>query len=59
MNLMHFLRMAKWARQPPSRKRLMATFAALGLVAALALIEYFVGWPEALTLDPARSRPLR
>ncbi len=49
MNIRHFMRMALWAKNPPSVKR--AKFIAAILVACLALyaVEYFVGWPDWLT----------
>ena len=51
------LRMARWARHPPSTGRVLLI---LGVVAACLLlvgIERFRGWPEALTLDGRGMRP--
>lgn len=51
MNYTWFLRMAKWARHPPSAGRVKLV---LGVVAACFLIwgiELIWGWPEALTVN--------
>ena len=55
LNPRHMLRMARWARNPPSRKRVMLVFGILAAALVLAGIERFIGWPEALTL-PDRPR---
>ena len=51
MNLRPFLRMAKWARNPPSEKRVILGLAVLGVCVALVVIERFVGWPDWLTVN--------
>lgn len=58
MNYTWFLRMAKWARNPPSPARVKLV---LGVIAACLLLfgfEHFFGWPEALTLDGPRAHRL-
>jgi hypothetical protein len=48
------LRMAQWARNPPSPGRVKLV---LGVVAAcllLVLLERLVGWPEWLTVEKLR-----
>jgi hypothetical protein len=51
MNYIWFLRMARWARRPPSAARVKLV---LGIIAACLLlvgVEHFLGWPDALTLN--------
>lgn len=51
MNYTWFLRMAKWARNPPAPGRVKLV---LGVLLACLLLfgyEYIFGWPEWLTLD--------
>lgn len=50
--MLHLLRMAKWARNPPSAARVKLVFAVVAICAALYVIERYIGWPEALTLNP-------
>ena len=47
----HWLRMAKWARRPPSASRVKLVFAVLVICLTIAFVERYIGWPEALTLD--------
>ena len=54
MNIMWLLRMARWARHPPSRARRRMILVVLGIALAIIGIEYFFGWPETLTLEPQR-----
>ncbi len=56
MNLRHFLRMARWARHPPSERRVKLVIAVLALCLLLVLIERLFGWPDWLTLENARFR---
>ncbi len=51
MNLRPFLRMAKWARRPPSWKRVRLYLVVIGLCLALFAWERLFGWPDWLTLD--------
>lgn len=46
-----FLRMAKWARHPPSAARVKLVLAVIALCLGLFAVERLFGWPEALTLD--------
>ncbi len=50
----HFLRMAKWARHPPSEKRVKLVVIIILICAALFLIERYVGWPAALKPNSLR-----
>lgn len=46
MNPRHFLRMAKWARHPPSPTRVKLVFGAIALALLIAGIEWMGWWPE-------------
>lgn len=50
------LRMARWARNPPSEKRVRLVLSVLALSLGLVAFERLVGWPEWLTPDPLRPR---
>jgi len=53
----HWLfRMAKWARHPPSPKQVKFVLIIVGICLALAAVEYFIGWPDALTVDRGAHR---
>lgn len=49
-----FLRMARWARNPPSQRRVILVLAVIALCLALFAIERWFGWPEALTAEKLR-----
>ncbi len=49
--LLHLLRMAKWARNPPSARRVKLVLAVLLAVLALFAVERLIGWPERLNLQ--------
>lgn len=51
MNYTWFLRMAKWARNPPSPKMVKLVLGVIALGLLLFAIEYFLGWPDWLTLE--------
>lgn len=59
MNTIWLLRMARWARRPPSRKQLIFIGAIFVLCFTLFTIEYFIGFPDWMTMDPKlrRMRP--
>ena len=46
MNPRWFLRMSKWARRPPSEKRIKLVASVLVLCLILLAIERYVGWPD-------------
>ncbi|PIE13783.1 MAG: hypothetical protein CSA70_03440 [Rhodobacterales bacterium] len=52
MNPLHFLRMARWARHPPSAWRVRLVLGVVAVCLLLVAIERFVGVPDWLTLDP-------
>jgi len=51
VNLRPFLRMAKWARNPPSEKRVKLVLVVIALSLLLLGYERLFGWPDWLTLD--------
>ena len=46
------VRMAKWARRPPSLKMVIMVFSIVAIGLLIAGIEHYVGWPDTLTADP-------
>lgn len=50
-NLRYFLRMARWARKPPSAGRVKLVFGVILLCVALFAVEHLIGWPAWLTPD--------
>ena len=48
--MLWILRMARWARHPPSLGRVKLVLAVVLICAALVLIETFVGWPDWATV---------
>ncbi|SFB01489.1 hypothetical protein SAMN05421688_2387 [Poseidonocella pacifica] len=52
MNPFWLLRMSKWARRPPSRRRVMLVLAIAAVGIGIALVENYLGWPDWATLEP-------
>lgn len=52
MNIRWLFRMARWAQNPPGEKRVKFVFAIIALCLVLFGVEFFWGWPEALSPDP-------
>jgi hypothetical protein len=48
------LRMARWARHPPSPRRVALVLGVAAACLLLAGIEHFWGWPQALTVNALR-----
>ncbi|GHE95433.1 hypothetical protein GCM10016455_15150 [Aliiroseovarius zhejiangensis] len=57
MNPRWFMRMAKWARHPPSAKRVKLVFAVVAICAALVIYEMLFGTPDWMQMEPLRLRP--
>ncbi len=53
-----FVRMARWASNPPSAGRVKFVLAVLGMCAVLYGIELIWGWPEALSPERFRRGPV-
>lgn len=51
-----FLRMSKWARNPPSAKRVKLVFGIVAVCLLIALIEWLGLWPDWATTQKARFR---
>ena len=45
------LRMARWARNPPSMGRVKLVLGVVAWCIGLVVMERFVGWPDWLTLN--------
>lgn len=54
MNPIWFVRMARWARNPPSGARVRLVLGVIALCLILVALERFIGWPDALTVDRLR-----
>lgn len=52
----HFLRMARWARNPPSTRMVVLVFAILAAGLIIAGVERYIGWPDVLTLEKPPRR---
>ncbi|MCJ7873801.1 hypothetical protein [Phaeobacter sp. J2-8] len=49
---MHWLlRMSRWARNPPSARKVMLVFGVIAACLVLYAIEKWIGWPDALTAE--------
>lgn len=59
MNTIWFVRMARWARHPPSPQRVKIVLVVIALCLALVGVEYFWGWPEWLTVNGRARLPKR
>ena len=58
MNLQHWLVKAKrWAQNPPSEGRVKLVLGVVALCLVLVGIEYFIGWPDWMTVDGLRRKP--
>jgi hypothetical protein len=55
MNPMWLVRMARWARNPPSPERVKLVFAVITLCLLVFGYEWLFGWPEWLV--PQKLRP--
>ena len=58
MNALNWLLRAKrWAQNPPSEGRVKLVFGVVALCLVVVGIEYFVGWPDWMTVDSLRQKP--
>jgi hypothetical protein len=54
VNWFHLMRMAQWARNPPSPARMKFTVGIVVICLAIFCIERWVGWPNWIPLDAER-----
>ncbi len=58
--LRFMMRAKRLVQNPPSMTRVLIGLGAVAICVILFGIEYFVGWPDWLTLEPIRpNRPLQ
>ena len=57
MRLIWFLRMANWARNPPSARRVVLVFAVVAICLLLAGVEWFGLLPDGFGLRPSGGLP--
>lgn len=53
-----FIRMARWARKPPSARYRTVVAIVLALALAIVGIEWLFGWPDVLTPERIRRSPV-
>ncbi|GAA0294047.1 hypothetical protein [Rhodovulum strictum] len=57
MSLLWLLRAKRWAQNPPSPARVRLVLGVVALCLLLVLVEWLLGWPDALTVNSgARGR---
>ncbi|MCR9125835.1 MAG: hypothetical protein NXH82_06870 [Rhodobacteraceae bacterium] len=56
MNLYWLLRMAQWARNPPSARQVLLAFAVIAVCLVLFGLERFGYWPDWAQTQPMRWR---
>lgn len=57
MNLRHFLRMAHWAHNPPSARRVALVFGVIAVCLTLAGLEWAGVLPDGFGLSPGGNKP--
>jgi len=58
MNPIWFVRMWRWAKNPPSAARVRLVLGVIALCLVLVAVERWVGWPDWLTTQGG-ARPIR
>lgn len=56
MNPRWLFRMARWAHRPPGEARVRLVLGVVALCLLLAAVEYFIGWPDWMSLQPTGRR---
>ncbi|MEL6479666.1 MAG: hypothetical protein AAFR17_20245 [Pseudomonadota bacterium] len=51
------MRLSRWARHPPPKGRVLMMLGLLAVIGAIAGLEAFGLWPEALSLDRSPQAP--
>ncbi|MCF3594316.1 hypothetical protein LZG00_09915 [Rhodobacteraceae bacterium LMO-12] len=57
IGIRQLLRMSKWARHPPSTRMVIMVAGIIVVALVIAGIEHFIGWPDALSMEPQPRRP--
>jgi hypothetical protein len=58
VNYLHWLMRAKrWVQKPPSEGRVKLVFGVVAICLVIVGIEYFIGWPDWMTVDGLRQKP--
>ena len=57
MNWRWLWRASIWARRPPSERRVKLVVGLITVCIAIALIEYYIGWPDWAKLERAPRIP--
>ncbi len=57
MNFRHLLRMTRWARRPPSMKRVILVAVVVAACLAIAGLEWLDLWPDDFGMRPGGERP--
>ena len=57
MNPLWLLRMSRWVRQPPSRRRLIVAAVVVALVVTIWGLEHWGLWPDWATAEKMRRAP--
>lgn len=56
-NLIWLLRASRWARNPPSMRRVILVLSVVAAALTIGLIEWAGWWPDWATLDEGRGGP--
>ncbi len=56
MNQNWFIRMAQWARNPPSPRKVKLVLSVVAICFAIYMLEKAFGWPQWLSVNP-QPRP--
>jgi len=55
MNPVHLLRMMKWVRKPPGRRKVILVLGVVAVCLVLFAIERWIGVPDWLQIEPIRG----
>lgn len=55
----HLLRMARWAKRPPSQQRVILVISVIVICLVIAGIERWIGFPDWMAGESSRPRVVR
>lgn len=55
----HLLRMARWAKRPPSQQRVILVISVIVICLVIAGIERWIGFPDWMAVESSRPRVVR